>query len=361
MPPRNRRNRPPDAAGPDTDPSRDALVFLVAPRSMPLTSLFLFCACLLVSFLYSGIEAGLLSINRVRLKSRVQQDDRAAIRLDRLLSRPGWLLATVLLVTNFANVAALILLTNALTLRFGGRGIALAGVVMLPIYLLGVQLLPKSLFRRFPYRALAALAGLLELTSRLLSPLLTVGAWFFRRYAAPAAQTEPSASRGRHGLFVAREEFRSLADEGERTGALSPGEHRMIDHVMDFGTLRVADVMEPAPEPLVVREDMRVAHLLEFAREKNLAHVPVVETAAGELIALVDVFSVLFDRNPNRDAAIAYFRRAPILVAPGDASHRVLRRLRAARLNAAAVVDGPRLIGIVRTGALLQRLVRGAP
>jgi hypothetical protein len=62
MPPRNRRNRPPDAAGPDTDPSRDALVFLVAPRSMPLTSLFLFCACLLVSFLYSGIEAGLLSI-----------------------------------------------------------------------------------------------------------------------------------------------------------------------------------------------------------------------------------------------------------------------------------------------------------
>jgi CBS domain containing-hemolysin-like protein len=328
---------------------------------MPLTSLFLFCVCLLVSFLYSGIEAGLLSVDRVRLKSRVRQDDRAAIRLDRLLARPGWLLATVLLVTNFANVAALILITDALTLRFGGRGIALAGVLMLPIYLLGVQLLPKSLFRRFPYRALARLAGLLELTSTLLSPLLNAGAWFFRRYAAPAADAEPSAHQRRHGLFVAREEFRSLADEGERTGALSPAEHRMIDHVMDFGTLGVTDLMEPAPEPLVAREGMRVAELLDFARERNLAHVPVVKAAAGELIALVDVFTVMFDRNPQRDAAVAYFRRAPMVVAPGDASHRVLRRLRAARLNAAAVVDGERLVGIVRTSALLQRLVRGAP
>jgi putative hemolysin len=327
---------------------------------MHLTSLFFFGVCLLVSFLYSGIEAGLLSVDRVRLKSRVQQDDPAAIRLERLLNRPGWLLATVLLVTNFADVAALILITNALALRFGGRGIALAGVIMLPVYLLGLQLLPKSLFRRFPYRALAALAGLLELSSKLLWPLLTIGSWVFRRYSAPPGKAEPAAGENRRGLFVAREEFRSLADEGERTGALTPAEHRMIDHVMDFGTLSVAEVMEPAPEPLVVREGMLVADLLQAAREKNLTHVPVVATAAGNLIALVDVFAVSFDRNPQRDAAIAYFRRAPIVVAPADAAHRVLRRLRAARVNAAAVLDGTRLVGMVRTSALLQRLVRGA-
>ncbi len=327
---------------------------------MPFTPLLLFGVCLLVSFLYSGIEAGLFSLDRVRLRSRVQQEDPSAIRLDRLLAQPGRLLATVLLVTNFADVAALILITNALALRYGGRGIVAAGVLMLPVYLLGVQLLPKSLFRRFPYRALAALAGLLEVTSKLLTPLLNAGAWLSRRYPAPVADAGTAEQRTRQGLFVAREEFRSLADEGERTGALSPAEHRMIDHVMDFGTLRVADVLEAAPEPLIAREGMRVADLLEFARERGVSHIAVARTAAGELIALVDVFAVLFDRNPQRDAAIAYFRRAPMVVAPDEAAHRVLRRLRAARLNAAAVVDGSRLVGIVRTRALLQRLVRGA-
>ena len=326
---------------------------------MPFTSLFFFCACLLVSFLYSGIEAGLLSVDRVRLRSRVKQGDRAAIRVARLLSQPGRLLATVLLVTNFADVAALILITNTLALRFGGRGIVAAGAFMLPVYLLGVQLLPKSLFRRFPYRALAALAGLLELTSRMLSPLLDAGSWLYSRYAAPLDPSEPTAQQIRHGLFVAREEFRSLADEGELTGALSPAEHRMIDNVLDFGTLGVSDLMDAAPEPLIASEEMRVVDLLEIARARNLLHLPVTKSVAGELIALVDVSTVVFDRNPLRSAATAYFRRAPMVVAPGEAAHRVLRRLRAARLNAAAVVDGTRLVGIVRTTALLQRLVRG--
>lgn len=325
-----------------------------------MTTVLCFCICLLISFLYSGIEAGLLSIDRVRLRSRVQQQDRAALRLDRLLAQPGRLLATVLLVTNFADVAALILITNALALRYGGPGIAAAGLLMLPVYLLGVQLLPKSLFRRFPYRALAALAGLLELTSRLLAPVLNLGGSLFGRYPAPADGAEPSAGQTRRGLLVAREEFRSLADEGRRTGALSPAERAMIDHVLDFSELRIADLLEPPPEPLVARPGLRVADLLEFARTHNLSHVPVVKTAAGELIALVDVAAVLFDRNPQRDAAIAYFRRAPMVVSPDEPAHRVLRKLRGARLNAAAVVDGAGSVGIVRTRRLLQRLVRGA-
>ena len=57
---------------------------------------------------------------------------------------------------------------------------------------------------------------------------------------------------------------------------------------------------------------------------------------------------------------MTYLRRPPLSVAPADAAHRVLRRLRSARLTVAAVVEGNRLIGIVRTKDLLQRLVRHA-
>ena len=144
---------------------------------MSLSLSILFGVCLLVSFLYAGIEAGLLSASRVRLRSRVHQGDPAAIRLDRLLAHPERLLATVLIVTNFADVAALVIVANALVDRYGRWGYLVTGVVMLPVYLLGVQLLPKSLFRRFPYRALAALAGLLEITAKVLAPLLIVVEW----------------------------------------------------------------------------------------------------------------------------------------------------------------------------------------
>jgi putative hemolysin len=127
--------------------------------------------CCLVSFVFSGIEAGLLSLNRVRLRHRVKLRDRAAIVLNRLLARPERLLVTVLIVTNLMNAFSLTLATQELVRMWGTRGylIALAGA--LPVYLLCLELLPKSLFRRFPYRAVAFLSTPLRLADLLLSPL----------------------------------------------------------------------------------------------------------------------------------------------------------------------------------------------
>ncbi len=328
---------------------------------MPFSSLLLFGFCLLVSFLYAGIEAGLLSLDRKRLRSRVQQGDRAAVRLDRLLAHPGRLFATVLMVTNFADVAALVLITNAVVHRLGTPGYVVAGTVMLPVYLLGVQLLPKSLFRRFPYRALAALAGLLEWTTFLLAPLLVAGDWLLHRsWIAPHAERDALRGPGR-GLFTGREEFKTLAAEGERTGALTPAEHGMIDNVIDFGNVPARDVMHPPPAVLEARPGLCVADLLDFARAHRLDHLPVAdateEGGSERLAALVDVFSLLLEPDPRRDAA-AYLRRPPLVVAPEEPAGRVLRRLRAARFRAAAVFDaGGVFLGIVRASDLVGRLV----
>ncbi len=347
---------------------------------MTLSLSILLGLCLLVSFLYAGIEAGLLSASRVRLRSRVHQGDPAAIRLDRLLAHPERLLATVLFITNFADVAALVIITNALVDHHGGWGYVVTGVLTLPIYLLGLQLLPKSLFRRFPYRALAALAGLLEITAKILSPLLIIVEWIVwlgrarpvsvgnairtpsvpeEKDATGAVRIQTEDERRRTGLFVAREDFKSLAAEGERTGALTGAERGMIHNVVDFGNLRVRELMLPAPEALPLSEGLRVCDLLDYARTRGVDHLPVIN-AAGELAALVDVFALLLDRAPERLAAVTYLRRPPLSVEPGDAAHRVLRRLRSARLTAAAVVEDNRLIGIIRTKDLLQRLVRYA-
>ena len=327
---------------------------------MSVSASLFFGLCLLVSFLYAGIEGGLLSLNRARLRSRAHQGEPGAVRLARLLAHPGRLLATVLLVTNFADVAALVLVTDAFVRSLGVRGYAVAGAVMLPVYLLGLQLLPKSLFRRFPYRALVTLGGLLELTRRLLGPALSAGRWLLGRTLLPPL---PAMHQTGRSLFVAREEFKALAAEGERTGALTPSEHGMIDNVIDFSALtasRLADVPPPAPFRLLPTGQgpaPRVADLLAFAREHDQDFLPVTD-AAGELVALLDVFGLLLERDPQRDAG-AYLRRPPLVVAPGDAALRVLRRLRAVRLGAAAVRDADgRFIGIVRASTLLQRLVR---
>ena len=328
---------------------------------MSFSSILLFGFCLLVSFLYAGIEAGLLSLNRARLRSRIHQRERGAVRLGRLLAHPGRLLATVLLVTNFADVAALVLITDACVQWLGRAGYFVAGAAMLPVYLLGLQLLPKSLFRRFPYRATAALSGLLEGTTRALGPALAAGRFVLGRTLLPPM---PVVEKGPRGVFVARQDFKRLAAEGERTGALSPAEHRMIDNVIDFSALSVRELIRPLPTVFVLREEAgspTVADLLKFAGAGDLDYLPV-GGADGTTLTLLDVFVLRLERDPGRPAA-AYLRRAPMVVSPDEPALRVLRRLRSVRLGAALVrnPDEGKPHGFVRTKDLLQRLVSQRP
>lgn len=328
--------------------------------------------CLLVSFVFTGIEAGLLSLNPARLHARVRVNDPAATKLEALLAHPGRLLATVLLVTNFGDVVALVLIADGLVRRLGSpRGYWVALGLLLPIYLVGVQMVPRFLFRRFPFRALAALAGVLETARWLLSPLLVLGNWITRLLDPPGGDGAQAA----RGVFVAREELKNLATEGERAGALSSAERGMIHTVVDFRGVRARDVMRPLPEAFRLDPGTghggRVGELLEFALARGLDCLPVVRPAAGnderagaasdELVALLDVFVLLLERDTGRQLlATAVGRRAPVLVRPEDPVYGIIRRLRTARTAFAAVVEDNRPLGLVRSRDIVQRLARGA-
>ena len=89
-------------------------------------AIIIIVCCWIISFFFNGIESGLLSIDPVRLRQNVKRRLPAALQLNRLLKRPERLLATVLLVTNAADIVALLLLNGIIV---GGlTGIAIAQV-----------------------------------------------------------------------------------------------------------------------------------------------------------------------------------------------------------------------------------------
>ena len=306
--------------------------------------------CVLVSFVFSGIEAGILSVNRVRLKHRLKLRDPVAVKLNRLLEEPERLLVTVLIVTNMMNIVALSLATQELVKWLGVHGYFVAVAVCLPIYLLGLELLPKSLFRRFPYRALAALAEPLRLANLLLTPFHTVS-----RLLARVTSRRPA---DRRKLFVAREEFKYLTIESERTGTLSKHEREMIHNVVDFRGITAREVMVPIEQVRTIAVHASVDELLTQSRATNLNRWPVV-SETGEIVGLVNVFDLALDG--HRSGPVGSFQRRIVKVAPNEPAYSVLRKMRASRSTLAAVLaSGARPLGIVTWEDLIKRLVSTA-
>jgi putative hemolysin len=308
--------------------------------------------CWTISFLFAGIEAGLLSVDPVRLRSHAKRNEPAALRLDRLLNHPERLLVTVLLVTNMADILALLLLTHRLVLRFGDVGFFAALLIALPIYVFVLGVLPKSLFRRFPFRALAPLAGLLEIVTILLWPVLELGkhvGWFLL----------PRRKRKRARLFAAREELKQITAQSEREGSLTSAERVMIHNVVDFTTVTARDVMVTLSNAVTLEPQTSLEEVLKMSVAKNVDRLPVI-SPNREAIGLINVLDILFDKRNGRTLS-SYMRRI-VTAREDESAYRIIQRLRAARLGLAAVVNAQKkLTGIVTAEELIKRLVSVAP
>ncbi len=284
----------------------------------------------------------------MRLRQNVKKGVPTALLLDRLLQRPERLLVTVLLFTNAAEIAGLILLTHLFVRFYGTAGFAISLCVALPIYLFLLGVLPKAIFRRFPFRALARLAGVLDFLSTLLSPLLNLGAGVGRLVL-------PNADKGR--IFAAREELKLITAQSEQEGALTSTERAMIHNVFDFRGVTVRDVMVPMEKILAVKPTDSIDHVIEVSVSTGVDRLPVVED--GEPQGLINVLDLLLDR--TNGASLGRYMRRIVTARDSEPAYLIVQRLRAARLGLAAVLDAQRrFCGIVTIEDLIRRLVSTA-
>lgn len=303
--------------------------------------------CWLVSFIFSGIESGILSVNRVRLRHRVKAGDAAALELQRLLKDPERLLVTVLVVTNLMNILAVILATQELVRHWGWEAYPAAFAMFLPVHLLLLEVLPKSLFRRMPYRALTTLALPLRLADLALAPMHFVGWRLSRRIFGE----KPSPQQKLH---TAREDFKYLTFESERMGTLPRAEREMIHNIIDFRSVTARQVMVPMDKVAVAPGSASTAQVVAQSLESGFERMPV-RSESGAFTGLIDVFDLVIDS--DREEAVEAFQRRLVKVAPNEPAYAVLRKLRAARVPMALVVEGGQPVGLVTSEDIVRRLV----
>ncbi|HEV3409052.1 MAG TPA: CBS domain-containing protein, partial [Chthoniobacterales bacterium] len=255
------------------------------------------------------------------------------------------------LITYVSDIFALLLATRTLVRSFGMAGYLIVALAAIPIYLFVLGVLPKSLFRRFPIPALAALGGLLELVSRLLWPLLELGERLGRILL-------PRRVSDRARLFAAREELKQVAVQSEREGALTSTERAMIHNVVDFRNVCARDVMVPLDKCVSVQPQTDVSTVLETSKATGVDRFPVI-SGDGNALGLVNVLDILFEHGPP--GPLAKYTRRIVTAMEHEPAYRVIRRLRAARVGLAAVVDGRRnLVGFASDTELIRRLVQAA-
>jgi len=309
-------------------------------------------ACLALSFLLSGMEAGVFALSRLRVRQQMRAGRPSAKLLHGFLENPENFLWTILVGNTLVNFAILGWVLATLQERFMGRHVWFAAVFLVLVFLFYAlfDLLPKMLFRIYPNRLYMSLARPFRLVHLALRPLVAL----VERASAMLLRWRGGKTfSGR--LFGNREEFRQVMQESGE--AFSSEERVMINRVLDLQTLTVGQITTPLAQAVAVAAPTPLGEVLALARARGLTRLPVLEMRDGQqrVAALLSLDTLLYrsDLDLSKPAA-AYISPALFL----DDSMRLevaLRRMQRSGLRLAVVLDRDgREAGIVSLEDILK-------
>lgn len=302
--------------------------------------------CLVLSFILSGLESAVPAVSRVRVRHAAGAGDRRARGLLPLLEDRDALIGCITVANHLTNLCAFLLIALPVIRSASVWSFAAAFVFGLPVFLVGLEVMPKKLFRRYPFRSLRSVS--------LLVHLVGIGRPLFRAFAvakkedAAAAPNEAGQTRGRDDLKVMA---RALSEQKQ----LSPGATLLIERVLDYKKLRTGDLMQPLTHSIALSAEIPLSTALIIAREQNITVLPVLGEG-GRFIGVLDTAEL--PPSPPEDRLVRQHMRTLESVPASQSTLQTLQRLRKQGRRLALVTDARQQpAGVITEELLLQPLM----
>ncbi len=315
----------------------------------------LLIVCLAGSAFFSGIETGIIAINRLRLMHKARNGSAAAGIIENYLRQTDRLLGTTLVGNNIVNVMiATVAAAIGETCR-GGVGQMVAGVLAAIAVLICGEYLPKAWFTSRPLERCLPFAHLLQAMERLLKPLAS-----FCMFLTQWAAVDTANSRRTH--FVTREHLHLLTRDSEAGGQISTFERLMIGRVLDLQVKTAADVMTPIGKVASLRESATLADAVACVRSRGHMKLPVFAEDGSRCIGVLYTQDVLANLLESGAESVTRHMQPPFFLADNVRADDVLPLLRRNRQHLALIRNaGGQVLGIVTVENILKILVGNLP
>lgn len=236
------------------------------------------------SAMYSGMETGAYSLNRIRLHVLMHHGSRPAQTLHHLLGHPTALLTTLLIgnnITNYLGTASMGVILESMQLN-DWEALLLNVLIVTPILFVVGETLPKDLFAAHSDKLMYRLTPVLAFSKALftytgLVPIISL----FSSTLMKAIGHDPRAT-----AFHPRRQVGVLVREGVGYGLLSHEQSAIVDRVLKLAERAVRDEMIPWTSVIRLREQDEPAAIWQLAQRSTHSHVPVLG-AGGEVVGIL--------------------------------------------------------------------------
>ena len=245
---------------------------------------------LAVSALFSAAETALTGASRARMHQLEREGDRAAHRVNRLLTDRETMIGAVLLGNNLINILASALATQVLTRAIPGPwGVAAATGVMTVLVLVFAEVLPKTLAILRSDDVARFLSGPTLIVVRVFGPIIYTIQYIVRRTL--------SLFGVRLGMemdvLAAHEEIRGAVEYHHAEGLVETHDRWMLGGVLDLAEMDVSEVMVHRREIAMIDADLTPREILAAAIDSTHSRLPLYRGEPENIVGLLHAKDLL--------------------------------------------------------------------
>lgn len=260
-------------------------------------SLILLAVFLFFSAFFSGSEAALLSVQRVRLRRLVTDKTAGAARVERMVEHPERLLPPILLGNNLVNtgVAAIATSIALLLMQDENLAVVVATAAVTIVLLIFGETIPKTVAARHAERVSIIVAPAIQGIGWVLKPISII----LQTISLAIAKLFGGGSLSR---LVTEEEIKAMVEVGSESGAVEQGEADIIRRVLDFGDRRVSELMTPRPEIIALKVGATIRDFQALYSSNYHTRFPVLRDELDDIVGTVSVKDVMRSLADGADA-----------------------------------------------------------
>lgn len=319
------------------DPDPSSLLFLTNFDVSHLINIVIVLILLLCSALISGSEVALFSLSSTDFPDERESYTKPQEILERLLSKPQKLLATILVANTFVNIAIVLIsdrlgdeLLEGVNVEFFGVNLQfIIKVVVVTFFLLLFgEILPKIYATRNNVEFANSIAYPLSFLDKLLSVFSVPMRAFTRSIQSKLGQTNSKLSVDQlsHAL--------DLADEEDTTEE----EHEILQSIVSFGNTETRQVMRPRTDVFALDAVQTYEQIMPKLIDQGYSRIPVYKESLDHVIGILyvkDLLPYLDEKEFNWQKLI----REPYFVPENKKLDDLLNEFKIKKIHMAVVVD----------------------
>ena len=289
---------------------------------------------LLLSAFFSSAETSLTTVNKLRIRSLVEEGNKRAKIISNLIENPSKMISAILIGNNIVNIAASALTTTLIiNLGLGTYTAVGTGILTLLVLIFG-EITPKTLATIHAEKMAFLYAPVISLLTKLLTPVIFLlnklsGVFLLLFRVDPNAKTN----------VMTENELLTIVEVSHEDGVIESEERLMITNVVDFGDSLAKDVMVPRIDMAFADVEMTYDELVAAFEKDMYTRLPVYSETRDNVIGIINMKDVFFFRGNKEDFNIKDFLRTPYFTYEYKKTSELLRELKKATNSLAIVLD----------------------